>query len=167
MKRIGILSDTHSYLDPKVFDYFDPCDEIWHAGDVGDMAVIDQLRAFRPTRVVAGNIDGADIRRMYGEMLRFKCEEVEVLLKHIGGYPGRYDPSVRPMLRQNPPRLFVCGHSHILKIKYDRTLNMLCINPGAAGYHGWQLQRTLVRLTIEGNKFTDCEVIDIGNKQNK
>ncbi len=167
MKRIGILSDTHSYLDPKVFDYFEPCDEIWHAGDVGDMAVIDQLQAFRLTRVVAGNIDGADIRRIYGEVVRFRCEEVEVLLKHIGGYPGKYDPSVRLMLRQNPPQLFVCGHSHILKIKYDRALNMLCINPGAAGYHGWQLQRTLVRLTIEGNKFTDCEVIDIGNKQNK
>lgn len=165
MKKIGILSDTHNYLDPKILRYFETCDEIWHAGDVGTMEVIEQLEAFRPLRVVAGNIDGSDIRRMYGEVSRFKCEDVEVLLKHIGGYPGRYDPSVYGMIYRNPPQLFVCGHSHILKIKYDKTLNMLAINPGACGFHGWQKERTIVRLTIDGNKFTDCDVITLNNNR--
>lgn len=163
MKRIGILSDTHNYLDPKILHYFKDCDEIWHAGDVGSFDVIDQLQALAPLRVVAGNIDGSDMRRMYGEVLRFRCEEIEVLLKHIGGYPGRYDPSIRGSLMANSPQLFVCGHSHILKIKYDKTLGTLCINPGACGYHGWQKERTIVRLTIEGNKFTDCDVITLNN----
>lgn len=161
MKRIGILSDTHNYLDPQLFHFFDCCDEIWHAGDIGSPDVTDQLATFKPLRAVSGNIDGADLKRQYREICRFKCEEVDVLIKHIGGYPGKYDPSIRASLFANPPQLFVCGHSHILKIKYDRTLNMLCINPGAAGRHGWQLERTVVRLTIEGNKFTDCEVIKL------
>lgn len=161
MKRIGILSDTHNYLDPQLFHFFDCCDEIWHAGDIGSPTVTDQLAAFKPLKAVSGNIDGADLRRQFREIYRFKCEEIDVLIKHIGGYPGRYDPSIRSTLFANPPQLFICGHSHILKIKYDRTLNMLCINPGAAGHHGWQQERTVVRLSIEGNKFTDCEVIKL------
>ena len=123
MKKIGIISDTHAYWDEKYLHYFEPCDEIWHAGDIGS---------------------------------------VDVLIKHIGGYPGNYDYSVRGQLYANPPQLFVAGHSHILKVQFDKTLNMLHINPGAAGLQGWHKERTLVRLTIEGNKFSDCEVITLG-----
>ncbi|MBQ6651841.1 MAG: metallophosphoesterase family protein [Prevotella sp.] len=161
MKKIGILSDTHGYLDEKIFHYFEPCDEIWHAGDIGRLEVAERLAAFRPLRAVHGNIDGQDVRRCYPELLRWKCEEVDVMMKHIGGYPGRYDASVRQMLFERPPQLFIAGHSHILKIKYDRTLNLLHINPGAAGLSGWQPERTLIILTIEGNKMTDCSVITL------
>ena len=132
MKKIGIISDTHSYWDEKYLHYFEPCDEIWHAGDIGSTEVA-------------------------------KCEDVEVLMKHIGGYPGNYDFSIRSQLYASPPQLFIAGHSHILKVKFDKTLNLLHINPGAAGMQGWHKERTLVRLTIEGNKFSDCEVITLGN----
>ncbi len=165
MRKIGIISDTHGYWDDRYLKYFDPCDEIWHAGDIGTMEIAERLATFRPLRAVYGNIDGGDLRRMYPEILRFKCEDVDVLIKHIGGYPGNYDRSVRGMIYASPPQLFISGHSHILKIKYDRTLNLLHINPGAAGIQGWQKERTLVRLTIEGNKFTDCEVISLSDKQ--
>lgn len=163
MKKIGILSDTHSYWDDKYAFYFDSCDEIWHAGDFGSMEVADKLAALKPLRAVYGNCDGGDLRRFYPEVLRFKCEDVDVLMKHIGGYPGKYDPSIRSRIYASPPQLFISGHSHILKIKYDKTLNLLHINPGAAGMYGHHLERTLVRLTIEGNKFTDCEVITLGH----
>ena len=165
MRKIGIISDTHGYWDDRYLKYFDPCDEIWHAGDIGTMEIAERLATFRPLRAVYGNIDGGDLRRMYPEILRFKCEDVDVLIKHIGGYLGNYDRSVRGMIYASPPQLFISGHSHILKIKYDRTLNLLHINPGAAGIQGWQKERTLVRLTIEGNKFTDCEVISLSDKQ--
>ena len=137
MKKIGIISDTHSYWDEKYLHYFEPCDEIWHAGDI-------------------------DLRLMYPEVLRWKCEDVEVLMKHIGGYPGNYDYSIRGQLFASPPQLFIAGHSHILKVKFDKTLNLLHINPGAAGLQGWHKERTLIRLTVEGNKFKDCEVITLG-----
>ena len=165
MKRIGILSDTHGYLDEKVFHYFEPCDEIWHAGDIGSTEVAERLAAFRPLRAVYGNIDGQDLRRCYPEVLRWRCEEVEVMMKHIGGYPGRYDSSVWPLLQKNPPQLFIAGHSHILKIKFDKTLNMLHINPGAAGLSGWQTERTLVVLAIDGQKMADCSVIELGERR--
>lgn len=158
MKRIGILSDTHSYWDDKYLHYFEPCDEIWHAGDIGSVEVAEKLAAFRPFRAVCGNCDGGDLRLMYRELNRFKCEDVDVLIKHIGGYPGNYDPSVRSTLYAMPPQLFVAGHSHILKVKYDKTLNLLHINPGAAGIQGWHKDRTLVRLTIDGKEFKDLEV---------
>ncbi len=164
MKKIGIISDTHAYWDEKYLKYFEPCDEIWHAGDIGSLEVAQKLSEFRPFRAVHGNIDGGDIRRMYPEILRWRCEEVDVLMKHIGGYPGRYDASIRSAIYAKPPQLFISGHSHILKVKYDKTLGLLHINPGAAGLSGWQQERTLVRLTIEGNKFTDCEVITLGGK---
>ena len=162
MKRIGIISDTHSFWDEKYLHYFEPCDEIWHAGDICSTELIERLQAFRPVRAVCGNCDGGDLRRMFPEILRWKCEDVDVLMKHIGGYPGRYDPSVRQQLYERPPQLFISGHSHILKVQYDKMLNLLHINPGAAGIQGWQKERTLIRLTIEGNKFTDCEVITLG-----
>ena len=164
MKKIGIISDTHSYWDDKYLHYFEPCDEIWHAGDIGTAELADRFAQLKPFRAVYGNIDGGDLRLMFKEKYRFKCEDVDVLMKHIGGYPGNYDYSVRGQLYANPPQLFIAGHSHILKVKFDKTLNMLHINPGAAGLQGWHKERTLIRLTIEGNKFSDCEVITLGGK---
>lgn len=161
MKKIGIISDTHGYWDNKYLKYFEPCDEIWHAGDIGTTEIADRFENFRPFRAVCGNIDGGDLRLRYREILRFKCEDVDVLMKHIGGYPGNYDRSIQGMIYASPPQLFISGHSHILKVKYDKTLNLLHINPGAAGQSGWQKERTIVRLTIEGNKFTDCDVITL------
>lgn len=161
MKRIGIISDTHSYWDAKYLHYFESCDEIWHAGDIGSVEVAERLAEFRPLRAVCGNSDGGDLRLMYREVCRFKCEEAEVLIKHIGGYPGHYDPSVMRMLYANPPQLFVAGHSHILKVKFDPTLNLLHINPGAAGLQGWHRERTLVRLTVDGQAFKDLEIITL------
>lgn len=163
-KRIGIISDTHGCWDEKYETYLGECDEIWHAGDIGTMEVADLFEAMRPVfRAVCGNCDGYDLRARYPELLRFRCEEADVLLKHIGGYPGHYDPSVRTKLYYSPPHLFVAGHSHILKVQYDKTLQMLHINPGAAGMQGWHKDRTLIRLTVEGNKFGDCEVITLNN----
>lgn len=163
-KRIGIISDTHGCWDEKYETYLGECDEIWHAGDIGTMEVADRFEAMRPVfRAVCGNCDGYDLRARYPELLRFRCEEADVLLKHIGGYPGHYDPSVRAKLYYSPPHLFVAGHSHILKVQYDKTLQLLHINPGAAGMQGWHKDRTIVRLTVEGNKFSDCEVITLNN----
>ena len=164
-KRIGIISDTHAYWDDRYMDYLDGCDEVWHAGDIGSTELADRFEAMRPRfRAVCGNCDGSDLRARYRELLRFRCEDVDVLIKHIGGYPGHYDPSIRGLIYASPPQLFISGHSHILKVQFDKTLNLLHINPGAAGLHGWHRDRTLVRLTIEGNKFTDCEVITLGTK---
>lgn len=161
MKRIGILSDTHSHWDDRYLIHFADCDEIWHAGDIGSEVIIDQLEAFRPVRAVYGNIDGAQMRRRFKETLRFCIEDCEVLIKHIGGYPGRYDASIRKEIYENPPQLFVSGHSHILKVIFDNKLNCLHINPGAAGKQGWQLQRTLVKVTIDGKTFKDLEIIEL------
>ena len=161
MKKIGVLSDTHGWLNPKVFEFFKDCDEIWHAGDICSTELAERLAAFRTLRAVCGNCDGGDLRRMFPEVLRFKCEDVDVLIKHIGGYPGNYDPSIRGRIYASPPKLFISGHSHILKVKYDKTLGLLHINPGAAGIQGWHKERTLVRLTIQGERFSDCEVITL------
>ena len=140
MTRIGLLSDTHAYWDEKYLEYFEPCDEIWHAGDIGSLEVAEKLAAFRPFRAVYGNIDGQEIRKLYPQINRFTVDGAEVLIKHIGGYPGKYDPSIIGSLMTRPPKLFISGHSHILKVKYDKTLDMLHINPGAAGmsgFHNW------------------------------
>ena len=164
MTRIGLISDTHNYLDEAVFKYFEPCDEIWHAGDFGTVAIANQLKAFKPLRGVYGNIDGPDVRNEYPEKLRFHCEDVDVLMTHIGGYPGRYAPAIKPELTANPPQLFICGHSHILKVIYDPKLKCLHINPGAAGRAGWHKVRTIVRFAIDGKKIKDCEVIELGKR---
>lgn len=161
MTRIGLLSDTHCHLDSKVMHYFNNCDEIWHAGDIGCIDVLDKLEAFKPTRAVFGNIDGDIVRRSTQKVLRFKCEEVNVLLTHIGGYPGKYAPEIKSELINNPPQLFVCGHSHILKVQYDNKLELLHINPGAAGKYGFHKVRTIVRFTIDGKTIKDLEVIEI------
>lgn len=165
MKRIGIISDTHAHWDDRYLKYFEECDEIWHAGDIGSTELIERLQAFRPVRAVCGNIDGGDLRLMFPEVIRFQCEEVEVLMKHIGGYPGRYDRSISATLRNHPPQLFISGHSHILKVMFDPRLNLLHINPGAAGMQGWHKERTLVRFTIDGAQIRDLEIVTLGDKK--
>ncbi len=164
MLRIGLLSDTHHFLDEAIFRHFDACDEIWHAGDFGDAELAREVAAFRPLRGVHGNIDGADIRADYPENLRWQSEGVRVLMTHIGGYPPRYNPPVLRELQADPPQLFICGHSHILKIMYDERLNCLHMNPGAAGRQGWHIMRTLIRFTIDGADMKDCEVIELGKR---
>lgn len=161
MKRIGILSDTHGFWDDKYLFHFADCDEIWHVGDIGSDIITNKLEEFRPLRAVYGNIDGGIIRQKYSETLRFKIEDCNVLMKHIGGYPGRYDASVRKELYERPPQLFVSGHSHILKVIFDKQLSCLHINPGAAGKQGWQQVRTLVKITIDRDKFKDLEVVEL------
>lgn len=165
MKKIGILSDTHAYWDDQYITYLNDCDEIWHAGDIGSLELADRFEAMKPVfRAVCGNCDGYDLRARYSELLRFKCEDVDVMMTHIGGYPGKYDRSVINKLFASPPDLFISGHSHILKIMPDKHLDLLHVNPGAAGLMGWHRERTLVRLTIDGSRFADCEVITLGIK---
>lgn len=164
MKTIGLMSDTHGYWDDRYLKYFEPCDEIWHAGDIGSIELADRLNAFRPLRAVYGNADGQDVRLVYPEIQRFTVDGASVLMKHIGGYPGHYDPSVREALKAEHPKLFVSGHSHILKVKFDRTLGILHINPGAAGIYGFHKVRTLVRFRIDGGTFKDLEVIELGQR---
>jgi len=162
MTRIGLISDTHGFLDDAVFHHFDKCDEIWHAGDFGSQEVIDRLAAFRPLRGVYGNIDGTDIRMQYPERLRFTCEGVETLMIHIGGYPDRYTKATKEEFAVRTPRLFISGHSHILKVIFDKKYNCLHMNPGAAGRHGWHKVRTLIRFVIDGADMQQCEVIELG-----
>ncbi|MDR1003815.1 MAG: metallophosphatase family protein [Prevotellaceae bacterium] len=164
MITIGLLSDTHGYWDDRYLHHFDSCDEIWHAGDIGSPALAERLAAFRPLRAVYGNVDGQDIRRCYPEINRFTVEGADVLMKHIGGYSGNYDPSVKSLLLVRPPKLFVSGHSHILKVKYDKTLDILHINPGAAGISGFHQVRTLVRFVIDNGSFRDLEVIELADR---
>lgn len=161
MTRIGLLSDTHAWWDEKYLQYFADCDEIWHAGDIGSLEVAQKLAAFGKLRAVYGNIDGQEIRRLYPQTLRFTVDGAEVLMKHIGGYPGKYDPSIAGSLLTRPPKLFISGHSHILKVKYDKTLGMLYINPGAAGKYGFHKVRTMVRFVIDQGIFKDLEVIEL------
>ena len=163
MTRIGLLSDTHSFLDPQIFTHFANCDEIWHAGDVGALDVLTQLKAFRPTRAVSGNIDRETADLPVNQ--RFMLEDLDIWMTHIGGSPPNYNPTVRPLLKQNPPDLFICGHSHILKIIRDPALNkLLFINPGAAGKTGFHLIRTAVRFTLDAGRISDMQVIELGKK---
>lgn len=161
MTRIGLISDTHGYLDEAVFTHFKDCDEVWHAGDFGP-DVVEQLQAFKPLRGVYGNIDDGTIRHQFAETLRWQCEGVAVLMTHIGGYPGKYAPEVRKALAAVPTGLFICGHSHILKVMYDQKYGCLHMNPGAAGNQGWHKVRTLLRFTIDGSNIKDCEVVELG-----
>lgn len=161
MTKIILLSDTHNYLDTAVLKYAASCDEIWHAGDFGNDTLAEQLRNIKTTRGVYGNIDGQDIRTHYPEKLFFTCEEVNVYMKHIGGYPGRYAPGVKEEIQKNRSQLFISGHSHILKIMYDDKLKCLHMNPGAAGKQGWHQVRTLIRFVVDGKDMRDCEVIHL------
>ncbi len=164
MKKIGLLSDTHSHLEASILQHFAECDEIWHAGDIGNVDVANQLAALKPLRAVHGNIDGAVLRQRYPLDLRFTCEAVDVFITHIGGYPGRYTTRVRHLLQQNPPQLYICGHSHILKIMPDQALKLLHINPGACGKEGFHQMKTIVRFTLEAGTIRDVEVIELGKR---
>lgn len=164
MVKVGLLSDTHGFWDDKYAHYFNECDEIWHAGDIGSVELATRLAALKPFRAVYGNIDGQPIRIQYGKVAQFKVEEVEVVMTHIGGYPGRYNPEILPTLYAVRPQLFIAGHSHILKVQFDRSLNCLHLNPGAAGISGFHQVRTLLRFAIDGNQIKDLEVIELGNR---
>ncbi|MCX8018984.1 MAG: metallophosphatase family protein [Chitinophagaceae bacterium] len=161
LTRIGLISDTHGFLDEKVFEHFDRCDEVWHAGDLGP-GVLESLQSFKPLRAVYGNIDDADIRHRLPEQVVFECEQVKVLMRHIGGAPHRYNPETKKELLHYRPQLFVCGHSHILKIRFDEKISCLYMNPGAAGRQGWHTVRTLIRFTIHGKEIANAEVIELG-----
>ncbi len=160
MKRIGLLSDTHGMISSRILKFFEPVDEIWHAGDIGNAETADQLSAFKPFKAVFGNIDDHIVRRMFPENQRFFCEEVDVLMTHIGGFPGRYEQRVRSIFMMKAPQLFICGHSHILKVIYDKKYNLLHINPGAAGNKGFHQVCTAVRFVIDGKDIKDLEVLE-------
>ena len=164
MIRIGLLSDTHGFLDENVFKHFEKCDEVWHAGDFGILALADRLASFKPFKGVYGNIDGTDIRTIYPEQLVFMCEGVKVMIRHIGGSPPKYNPATRKELQIHQPQLFISGHSHILKVMYDEKIQCLHINPGAAGKHGWHKVRTVIRFEINGKEMKNCEVIELGKR---
>ena len=161
MLKIGLLSDTHGWRDDKYVKYFSECDEIWHAGDIGSEELANNLAAIKPLRAVYGNIDGYPIRLQYPKIAHFKVEDVNVMMTHIGGYPGRYEPSIRAELYATKPQLFICGHSHILKVIFDKTLNCLHINPGAAGISGFHQVRTLIRFSIDKTEIKNLEVIEL------
>ncbi len=164
MKKILLLSDTHSHIDDTILKYVKLADEVWHAGDIGDLKVTDTIKKLKPLRAVFGNIDNHEARLEFPLNNRFFCESVEVLLTHIGGYPGKYSPAIREEITKNPPKLFICGHSHILKVMFDKKLNCLHMNPGAAGISGFHQKRTMLRFEIDGEKIQSLEIIEIGDK---
>jgi uncharacterized protein len=162
MRRIGLISDTHGWLDPRVEHHFADRDEIWHAGDIGTTDVTDELMRWKPLRAVWGNIDGTPLRQQFPEHQRFTVEGVRVWMTHIGGRPPRYDRTVLPELRATRPTLFICGHSHICQVMFDPALGLLFMNPGAAGRHGWHHTRTILRFNIDGDRLQDLEVVELG-----
>lgn len=164
MTKILLLSDTHSYIDERILKYAKEADEVWHCGDFGNMNVIEELEKVTKLRGVYGNIDEAKIRAEFPEVLRFMCEEVEVMMIHIGGYPGKYTPLTKKELEKKKPQLFISGHSHILKVMYDKKNEILHLNPGAAGKHGWHQVRTMLRFCIDKKEIKDLEVIELGKK---
>ncbi|GHT25089.1 phosphoesterase [Bacteroidia bacterium] len=161
MKKIGILSDTHGFIDPNLYVFFADCDMLFHAGDIGNKETAAALAAFKPLTAVYGNIDGQEIRIQYPEMQRLKCEDVDILMTHIGGYPGRYDRKIYPALRMYRPKLFIAGHSHILKVMFDKSLNLLHINPGAMGNSGIHRVKTAIRLVIDHDNMKDLEILEL------
>lgn len=165
--KIGLLSDTHGYLDPKILDHFGPCDELWHAGDIGSMEVAAALERFKPMKAVYGNIDDMALRTKYPEDLWFQCEGVEIWMTHIAGAPPRYNPRVRKILASRAPAALVCGHSHILRVINDKTHKFLYLNPGAAGHQGFHPMRTLLRFDIADGRFANMEVIELGKRGDK
>jgi putative phosphoesterase len=164
MKKILLLSDTHSHIDETILKYVKLADEVWHAGDIGDLKVTDTIQKLKPLRAVFGNIDNHEARLEFPLNNRFFCEGVDVLITHIGGYPGKYSPAIREEITNNPPKLFICGHSHILKVMFDKKLNCLHMNPGAAGISGFHQKRTMLRFEIDGDKIQSLEIIEIGDK---
>lgn len=164
MIKISLLSDTHSYIDDQILDLCKGSDEIWHAGDIGNLSVTDKLEALKPVRGVHGNIDDHVIQKEFPENNRFMCEGVDVWITHIGGYPNKYNVRVRDEIRNNPPKLFICGHSHILKVMNDKKLGLLHMNPGACGKHGFHQVRTMLRFVIDGDTISNLEVIELGQR---
>ena len=164
MKKILLLSDTHSHLDDTILKYVNQADEVWHAGDIGDLKVTDTLKKLKPLRAVYGNIDDDKARMEFPLNNRFECEGVSVLITHIGGYPGKYNQAIKAEIERNPPKLFICGHSHILKVQFDKKYNLLHMNPGAAGIHGFHQVRTMLRFEIDGDKIQNLEIIELGKK---
>lgn len=164
MKKIGLVSDTHGFIHPKLYEFFKDVDEIWHAGDLGSMALACELEAFKPLIAVHGNIDDFETAAKYPEFQRFKCEELDVLMTHIGGYPGKYAPAVRDILMIDPPKLFISGHSHIVKVVKDKTHDLLHINPGAAGKTGMHQKITFLKFVIEGAEITNMEIHEMGRQ---
>jgi putative phosphoesterase len=162
LTRIGLIADTHHYLDETIFEHFKDCHEVWHAGDFGTSEIADKIRQQKIVKGVFGNIDGQDIRKEFPEQLVFSCEAVKVLMRHIGGYPPKYNPETKKEILIHRPQLFISGHSHILKIVYDNKLNCLHMNPGAAGKQGWHKVRTIIRFVIDGSEMKDAEVIELG-----
>lgn len=161
MVKVGLLSDTHGYWDDKLLNFFAECDEIWHAGDIGSIEVADKISDFKPFKAVFGNIDDHRLRVTYPKIQQFNCESVAVFITHIGGTPSKYEPSVLPIIEVNTPNLFICGHSHILKVMFDKKKNFLYMNPGAAGIHGFHHFRTALRFVIDGSEIKDLEVLEI------
>lgn len=164
MKKILLLSDTHSHVDETILKYVKLADEVWHAGDIGDLMVTDEIQKLKLFRAVYGNIDDDKARMEFPLNNRFMCEGVDVWITHIGGYPGKYNQAIREEINQNPPKLFICGHSHILKVQFDKKLNLMHMNPGAVGIHGFHQVRTMLRFEIDGDKIQNLEVIEIDKK---
>ncbi len=164
MTKILLLSDTHGHMDDRILAYAGQADEIWHAGDIGTLRVSDALKAIAPLRAVYGNIDGHELRSEFPLDQRFSCEGVDVWITHIGGYPGRYETRVRSEMERNPPRLFICGHSHILKVQFDKKFRLMHMNPGACGKYGFHKVRTMLRFTVDGAEIKDLEVIELGKR---
>lgn len=164
MKKILLLSDTHSCIDEKILKYVRQADEVWHAGDIGDLKVTDSIKSLKPLSGVYGNIDDDKARMEFPLNNRFMCEGVDVWITHIGGYPGKYNQSIRTEIQINPPKLFICGHSHILKVQFDKKLNLLHMNPGACGIYGFHQVRTMLRFEIDGDKIQNLEIVEIGKK---
>ena len=164
MRKILLLSDTHSHIDDTILKYVNQADEVWHAGDIGDLNVTDTIKKIKPLRAVFGNIDDDKARLEFPLHNRFMCEDVDIWITHIGGYPGKYNKNIVGEMAINPPKLFICGHSHILKVMMDKKYNFLCMNPGAAGKSGFHQVRTMLRFEIDGDKIKNLEVIEIGNK---
>jgi uncharacterized protein len=164
MIKILLLSDTHSHIDDTILKYVQQADEVWHAGDIGSLVVTDKIKSIKPLRAVFGNIDDDKARMEFPLHNRFMCEGVDVWITHIGGYPGKYNQAIREELRTNPPKLFICGHSHILKVQFDKSLDLLHMNPGAAGISGFHQIRTMLRFEIDGDKIQSLEIVEIGKK---
>ena len=164
MKKIGLLSDTHGFIDPKIYDNFKDVDEIWHAGDIGSTEITDSLKKFKPLKAVYGNIDDAELRLEFNEFEEFKCEDVNVLITHIAGKPGKYYQKAHERLKKNAPDLFICGHSHICLVKMDTHFDMLWMNPGACGFKGFHKVKTILRFSISNDKIHDLEVIELGKR---
>ena len=164
MKKILLLSDTHGHMDERILNFDGEADEIWHAGDIGVISVTDELKQLKPIKAVFGNIDGVQVRMEFPLHQRFMCEGVDVWITHIGGYPGKYSPAIKEEITANPPKLFICGHSHILKVMPDKKLGLLHMNPGAAGVHGFHQMRTMLRFKIDDTEIRDLEVIELGKR---